>query len=260
MGSGRLPGVGRRRWAELGGRLWASLWLLGCRPFWSRAVGLVGSRAGEVGPVGLEERKGKDGRQAGLRPLTVALLCSEPTGASLWEGRRGAGPSSAIPQAGPGAVPQPASSSHVQGRKEQKGAPGGVSIVWLLASPLAPGLWALSCQQGGPGPETGRVAWPWSSVWLLVSRGRCGASWWSPWEGAALSWKPSGQELGLLSWGPGPIDPARGALWTILLPPPPRLSPKARRPCPGTASLHLSHPLSFGGAEPCAKPVQSSLH
>lgn len=68
MDSGRLPGVGRRRWTELGGRQWASLWLLGCGPFWSRAVPLAGSRAWEVGPAGLEERKGKDRRQAGLRP------------------------------------------------------------------------------------------------------------------------------------------------------------------------------------------------
>ena len=183
MGSGRLPGVGRRRWAELGGRQWASLWLLGCWPFWSRAVGLVGSRAGEVGPVGLEERKGKDGRQAGLRPLTVTLLCSEPTGASLWEGRRGAGPNSAIPQAGPGAVPRPASSSHVQGRKEQKGAPGGSALR---------GCWHLPWPQGCGRCPANRVAQGQRQAGLHGPGHQSGS--WSPGGGAGPAGGHPGKE------------------------------------------------------------------
>ena len=97
--------------------------------------------------------------------VTVMLLCSEPTGASLREGRRGAGPGSVIPQAGPGALPRPASSSHVQGRKEQKGAPGGSALCgcWHLPRPQGCGRCpANRAAQGqrqaglhGPGRQSG---------------------------------------------------------------------------------------------------------
>lgn len=132
MDSGRLPGVGRRRWTEIGGRQWASLWLLGCGPFWSRAVLLAGSRAG---------REKGQGQETGWAQasVTVTLLCSEPTGASLREGRQEAGSRSAIPPAGPGALPRSASSSHVQGRKEQKGAPGGSALHGCWRPPLPQG-------------------------------------------------------------------------------------------------------------------------
>lgn len=97
--------------------------------------------------------------------VTVMLLCSEPTGASLREGRRGAGPGSVIPQAGPGALPRPASSSHVQGRKEQKGAPRGSALCgcWHLPRPQGCGCCpANRAAQGqrqaglhGPGRQSG---------------------------------------------------------------------------------------------------------
>lgn len=125
-----------RAWGQTVGKPLApgmqALLVQGCGPSGEQGWGGGACRAGG--------EKGQ-GRETGWAQasVTVTLLCSEPTGASLREGRRGAGPSSAIPQAGPGALPRPASSSHVQGRKEQKGAPGGSALR---------GCWHLPRSQG----------------------------------------------------------------------------------------------------------------
>lgn len=109
-----------------------ALLVQGCAPSWEQGWGGGACRAGG--------EKGQ-GRETGWAQasVTVTFLCSEPTGASLREGRRGAGPCSAIPPAGPGALPRPASSSHVQGSKEQKGAPGGSALRGCWHPPLPTG-------------------------------------------------------------------------------------------------------------------------
>ena len=138
-----------------------ALLVQGCAPSGEQGLGGGACRAG---------REKGQGQETGWAQasVTVTLLCSEPTAASLREGRQGAGSHSAIPPAGPGALCRSASSSHKQGRKEQKGAPRGSALCGCWRPP-SPGLWAPSCQQGGPGPEAGRAAWPWSSVQLSVS-------------------------------------------------------------------------------------------